>query len=191
MMTAKMSFVAALLLATCQVYGFSSDGATSRKTFLSNVQNGALLIPSLISTTSFVSQPIAASAAATTATKDLINDLVSSKDKMKPIPELLQQGEWDKVRTILKTPPIIQLWNLGESQNTLVKLAKETGDIELLELKDELAISLQMCDQLTYDNAFVYFQPGNGKVKIKEPTELALKAMSQINDAISIATEAN
>ena len=47
-----------------------------------------------------------------------------------------------------------------QSQNTLVQLAKETGDFELLELKDELAISLQMCDQLTYDNAFVYFQPG-------------------------------
>ncbi len=80
-----------------------------------------------------------------------------------------------------------QLWNLGESQNTLVKLAKDTGEFELLELKDELAISLQMCDQLTYDNAFVYFQPGNGKVKIKEPTDLALKAMNQIGDAISLA----
>jgi hypothetical protein len=186
-MMTKIAFIAALLLAPCQVDGFSLGSETSRKTFFSNVQNGALLIPSLISTTAFVSQPIAANAAATATTKDLINDLVSSQEKMKPIPELLQQGEWDKVRTILKTPPVIQLWNLGESQNTLVKLAKETGDIDLLELKDELAISLQMCDQLTYDNAFVYFQPGNGKVKIKEPTELALKAISQINDAISIA----
>jgi len=153
---------------------------------LSTIQNGAMLIPSLIGTTAFVSQPTAARAAATAATKDLIKDLVSSKEKMKPIPELLQQGEWDKVRTILKTPPIVQLWNLGESQNTLVKLARETGDVELLELKDELAISLQMCDQLTYDNAFVYFQPGSGKVKVKEPTELALKAMSQMNDAINM-----
>jgi len=185
-MMAKIPFIGTLFLVSCQVYGFSPGGETSRKTFLSKIQNGAILIPSLIGATVFVSQPTAARAAATAATKDLINDLVSSKEKMKPIPELLQQGEWDKVRTILKTPPIIQLWNLGESQNTLVKLARETGDIDLLELKDELAISLQMCDQLTYDNSFVYFQPGNGKVKVKEPTELALKAMSQINDAISI-----
>ena len=49
---------------------------------------------------------------------------------------------------------------LSQSQNMLLNLAKETGDVELLELKDELSISLQMCDQFTYDNAFVYFQPG-------------------------------
>ncbi len=70
----------------------------------------------------------------------------------------------------------------------MVNLAKETGEFELLELKDELAISLQMCDQLTYDNAFVYFQPGNGKVKIKEPKDLAIKAMSQIQDAIKLSS---
>ena len=69
----------------------------------------------------------------------------------------------------------------------MVKLAKESGEFELLELKDELSISLQMCDQLTYDNAFVYFQPGNGKVKIKEPKDLAYKAMSQIKNAIEIS----
>ena len=44
------------------------------------------------------------------------------------------------------------MWNLGESQNTLVRLAKETGNFELLEMKDELAISLQMTDQYVYDN---------------------------------------
>lgn len=117
---------------------------------------------------------------------DLLQDLTTSKSKLEVIPSLLDQGEWDKVRTILKTPPVNQLWNLGDSQNTLIKLAKETGDIELLELKDELSISLQMCDQLTYDNAFVYFQPGNGKVNIKEPSMLAKKAMGQIGDAIDL-----
>lgn len=53
-----------------------------------------------------------------------------------------------------------QLWNLGESQNTLVKLAKETGNFDLMEVKDELAISLQMTDQYSYDNVFIYYQPG-------------------------------
>jgi len=46
-----------------------------------------------------------------------------------------------------------------------------------------------MCDQLTYDNAFVYFQPGNGKYKIKEPQELARAAMSQIQQVIELANE--
>lgn len=91
---------------------------------------------------------------------DMIDELKISRDKLAPIPQLLEDKEWEKVRNILKTPPVNKLWNLGESQNTLFNLAKESGDIDLLELKDELAISLQMCDQFTYDNAFVYYQPG-------------------------------
>ena len=65
-----------------------------------------------------------------------------------------------------------------------MKLAKETGNVELFELKDDLAYSLQMCDQLTYDNVFVYFQPGSGKINIKEPVEFAEKAARQIATAI-------
>ena len=72
----------------------------------------------------------------------------------------------------------------------MVLLGKETGEFGLLELKDDLAISLQICDQLTYANAFVYFQPGNGKVKIKEPIELVNKAMKQIQEAIDMANAA-
>lgn len=71
----------------------------------------------------------------------------------------------------------------------MLALAKETGNVELFDLKDDLAYSLQMCDQLTYDNAFVYFQPGNGKYKIKEPQELARAAMSQIQQVIELANE--
>ena len=37
-----------------------------------------------------------------------------------------------------------------------------------------------------YDNVFVYFQPGNGKVKIKEPIDLAIKAMKQLDEAIEV-----
>lgn len=58
--------------------------------------------------------------------------------------------------------------------------------MDLFELKDELASSLQMCDQLTYDNVFVYFQPGNGKVKIKEPQELARRAQNQLQQIIDL-----
>jgi hypothetical protein len=163
-----------------QAEGFSAQ--EPRRAFLSKAQ--AIVAPALIAS---VGGTIINPSAANAATKDLVNDLVSSKERLAPIPGLLEQGEWDKVRTILKTPPVNQLWNLGDSKNTLVQLAKDTGEFELLELKDELAISLQICDQLTYDNAFVYFQPGNGKVKIKEPTDLAIKAMSQIGDAITLA----
>lgn len=70
-----------------------------------------------------------------------------------------------------------------------MKIARETGNVDLFEMKDDLAYNLQLCDQLTYDNAFVYFQPGSGKFKIKEPQDLARRAMVQIQDIIDIATE--
>jgi len=165
---------------------FSSNTVTSadsnRRAFLNNSLLRTGIMGSTFSKSSF------AGAATGPGKVALISDLQVSRTKLEKVPSLLENGEWDAVRTILKTPPLNKLWNLGESQNTLVQLAKETGEFELLELKDELAISLQICDQLTYDNAFVYFQPGNGKVKIKEPIQLAEKAMTQIQEAIKVVS---
>lgn len=159
--------------------------STSRRAFVSK----ASVLASSVAIATVVS-PSLASAAAPTQKKALIADLTESRDKLESIPDLLQQSEWEKVRQVLKTPPVNQLWNLGDSQNTLVKLAKETGDFELLEMKDELAISLQMCDQYAYDNVFVYFQPGNGKFKVKEPTDMARKALSQLKEALDFLDSA-
>ena len=154
---------------------------SSRRNFLSSIGGSAVAATAVLTQ----SQPAYAA-----STKDaLIADLNESYAKLVTIPDLLQQQEWDKVRTILKTPPIVQLWNLGDSKNTLVQLAKATGDFELLEAKDELSISLQMCDQYTYDNVFVYFQPGSGKVKIKEPVEMAEKAKSQLKEVLDFVSK--
>lgn len=122
---------------------------------------------------------------ATSVVNNYVQELERSKTKLQPIPGLLQEQKWDDVRTILKTPPVNYLWNLGDSSNTVLKLAKETGNVDLFELKEDLAYNLQMCDQLTYDNVFVYFQPGNGKIKIKEPTDFINKAMKQLDDIIA------
>ena len=65
-----------------------------------------------------------------------------------------------------------------------MKLAKETGNVELFEVKDELAYNLQMTDELTYNNVFVYFQPGNGKIKIKEPQDAVNMALKQLESII-------
>mmetsp|Transcript_28760 Transcript_28760/g.43960 ORF Transcript_28760/g.43960 Transcript_28760/m.43960 type:complete len:187 (+) Transcript_28760:93-653(+) len=165
---------------------FSAEGSPankSRRTFLSKF----IASPAIIAGAGVLSNPSLASASP--KTDALIADLKSSKEKMDPIPALLEANEWDKVRTILKTPPVNSLWNLGDSKNTLVQLAKETGEFELLELKDELALSLQMCDQVTYANAFVAFQPGNGKINIKEPIFLSKKATSQLDNAIELASQ--
>jgi len=113
-----------------------------------------------------------------------LSDLEDSYKIIEKVPDLLRDQKWDEVRTLLKSPPVNYLWNMGDNQNTLMKVAKDTGNFDLIELKDELSISLQMCDQLTYDNVFVYFQPGSGKVKIKEPVDLAEKAIKQLGEAI-------
>ena len=134
--------------------------------------------------TAFVSTLSPQISFAASTTDVLLEELQSSQSKLQDIPTFLKNEEWEKVRTILKTPPVNKLWNLGDSQNTVLKLAKETGNVEFFELKDEIAYNLQMCDQLTYDNVFVYFQPGNGKIKIKEPTDSILKAISQIQEVV-------
>lgn len=120
----------------------------------------------------------------------MIDELVASKKNLESVPGLLQAQEWEKVRAILKSPPVSNLWNLGDGKNTLLKVSKATDEFELIDLKDELSISLQICDQLAYDNVFVYYQPGNGKVKVKEPTDLAVKAIAQLGDAIEMAKAA-
>ncbi|KAG7348556.1 hypothetical protein IV203_017261 [Nitzschia inconspicua] len=150
---------------------------TSRREWLR--QTMSLTIAGTTAVLSFPSVSVAASV------EDYIQELKTTKSKIQEIPDLLQQQEWDKVRTILKTPPVNYLWNLGDSSNTVLKLAKETGDVDLFEIKDDLAYNLQMCDQLTYDNVFVYFQPGNGKIKIKEPTDFIKKAIQQLDDILS------
>jgi len=181
-----------LLSATAQIAAFSiNSSSTSTSTITNDVTNRRSFFSKVATTTTVATVGVLANnipAANAASTTNLIQDLETSVTKINGIPELLDQGEWDKVRTILKTPPVNKLWNLGESQNTLSILAKETGEFDLIELKDELSISLQICDQLTYDNAFVYFQPGNGKVKIKEPKDLAVKAVGQIQEAIKLVS---
>ena len=151
--TALLCAAAALAACSSPAAAFSlpsNNVDASRRDFLSKVV--AASSASLV-----VAAPPAFAASPEDALKA---DLSDSLSKIQAIPALLEGAEWDKVRTVLKTPPVNQLWNLGESQNTLVKLAKETGNFDLMEVKDELAISLQMTDQYSYDNVFIYYQPG-------------------------------
>lgn len=58
-----------------------------------------------------------------------------------------------------------------------------------MEIKNELAVSLQMTDQYSYDNVFIYYQPGNGKVKTKEPLQMANQAIGQLKEALSVVEQ--
>ncbi len=103
-----------IVSSTEQINGFSVE--SNRRVFLSKVAtttatSAAIAMNNPFGTpTAFAAQP--------PSTASLVNELETSMQKMVVIPELLDQGEWDKVRTILKTPPVNKLWNLGEVRFT-------------------------------------------------------------------------
>ena len=49
----------------------------------------------------------------------------------------------------------------------------------------QVAGALQLADQYTYDNNFIYFQPGNGKLKYKEPKDQVKVAQSKLKQIIA------
>ena len=90
-----------------EVFGFSvsqtsqaTTAGTSRRNFLT-----AAVLTAII--------PLEEANASPTS-DNLTADLKVAREKLTPIPDLLDKADWDAVRTILKTPPVNQLWNLGE-----------------------------------------------------------------------------
>ena len=83
-------------------------------------------IPSLI-----MAPPLAVHAAsAPPATEQqLLDELAVIRKSLDPLPALLDEEKWDSVRSVLKPPPVGNLWNLGESKNTLRKLADLRDDV--------------------------------------------------------------
>jgi hypothetical protein len=171
----------------CRCFRKHSSNCKAPDRSLARHQSSHFLAANIVATIGFNGVGIAV---ADDNLNSLIDELVESREKLKQLPDLLKASEWDSVRTMLKNPPVNNLWNMGDGKNPLLKIAKATDEFELIDLKDELGVALQMCDQLTYDNVFVYYQPGNGKVKAKEPTDLAIKALAQLTDAIDMANNA-
>ena len=52
--------------------------------------------------------------------------------------------------------------------------------------QSQVSGALQLADEYTYANNFIYYQPGNGKVKIKEPRDQIILASKKLNDVISL-----
>ncbi len=130
-MTSARSFLHCILVLTAVVslttaFSFqqqkqhTSSSSPARRAFISNA-----IVATVGISSSVIINPLVANAAGTGA---LIEDLKMSKDKIAPIPSLLEAGEWDKVRTILKTPPVNALWNLGVSDSMRVRSWRAAGD---------------------------------------------------------------
>ena len=101
---------------------------------------------------------------------------------MPTINKLLEEEQWDTVRSIFKAAPVNLAWEQTMAKrNPFKQLADLRDDVEQFEIVDELAAALQLADQYCYSNTFIYTQPGNGKVKIKEPKQQVAIAVQKID----------
>ena len=126
------------------------------------------------------------SVASAESNDDLIALLKKDRELLEPLPKMLKDQKWDGVRSVLKTPPVSFLWNLGLEKNTLKKLGDNLGEVQVLEAMDEIASALQTTDEISYSNVYVYGQPGEGKVKIDEPIIFLKTAMSKLDEVLQI-----
>lgn len=85
---------------------------------------------------------------------------------------LIDEEKWDAARSVWKVPPVNYAWEQSQNKkNPIKKLADLRDDVELFEVVDEIAAAIQLADQYCYSNTFIYTQPGNGKMKFKEPKQ--------------------
>jgi hypothetical protein len=97
----RLSLLLQLLLAA-SAWSTSSSENLSRRSFCNSA--AAVAVTAASATITLPAQ----------AASPLIDELKDSKVKMEPIVQLLEDEEWEKVRAILKTPPVNKLWNLGD-----------------------------------------------------------------------------
>jgi hypothetical protein len=74
------------------------------------------------------------------------------------VPTLIQQEEWDRIRTILTTPPLSDLYKkpkLLEDYADVVGSCVENGDdLAVLQAREELQTHLRFLDMAVYNNVF-------------------------------------
>ena len=156
----------------------------------------ALVVPPAVDTSALLLQtsrralllsPLLAAPFAARAADDeaaIIAEIKEIKAKLDvaKINALIDEEQWDQVRSIFKVPPVNLAWEQQMAKkNPFKKLADLRDDVEQFEVVDELAAALQLADQYCYSNTFIYTQPGNGKVKIKEPKQQVAIAVQKID----------
>ena len=100
-----------------------ADSLLHRRNFVSSIIRTTTTTSAIgISSWMMMMASVPAQAAVTTSAKvtEAIQELKESRDKLKEIPDLLEAKEWDKVRSILKVPPVNKLWNLGDVGDAVV-----------------------------------------------------------------------
>lgn len=74
---------------------------------------------------------------------ELKSVIQQARSQLEPVPEIIEKQQWDKVRAILITPPLSDLWTTTRrGGNILMDVASAVGDaggdeLNILELREE------------------------------------------------------
>jgi hypothetical protein len=72
-----------------------------------------VLAPSVLAAGSIAMPALAAS----DGEKALVAELRDCAERLKPLAAMIDKEQWDPVRSVLKNPPVANLWNLGTRQS--------------------------------------------------------------------------
>jgi len=129
------------------------------------IRNGisSVLVPVTIGLVT-VGDPIVAQAAETTTgptggLMELQSTLQKARDQLEPVPDIIREEKWDKIRAILITSPLSDCWTTTKKGGLLLNIADAVGnadgdELAVLELREELVSHLRFLDMSAYNNVF-------------------------------------
>ena len=97
----------------------------------------------------------AADATAAAATQALLRE---ARAQLEPCAQAIADGNWDGVRTVVKTAP------LANSKNLITRYIEEAGDAadDLVVPREDLVQAMQLLDMAVYNNNFISEQNAQG-----------------------------
>jgi len=110
-------------------------------------------VRSVLPVASVVLLPHAASAAA----GDALGLLKEAKTQLEPISSMIEDGNWDGVRNVLKTAPLRNVKNLAKAY------VDESGFDELMGPREDFVQAAQFLDTFVYNNIFISEQNAPGR----------------------------
>lgn len=136
---------------------------TSALVLLSLV-HGTAALELVVSRAAFVRTAAAAAialpTAANAASADTLALLKQARTQLEPCDDYIADGQWDTVRTTVKTAPLQNVKNLV---TTYIKQLGTDEAEDLVLPREDFVQALQLLDMNVYNNVFVGEQNGQGK----------------------------
>ena len=131
----------------------------SRAAFVRTAAAAAIALP----TAAAIALPTAANAASSVdaaAAADTLALLKQARTQLEPCADYIADGQWDTVRTTVKTAPLQNVKNLV---TTYIKQLGTDEAEDLVLPREDFVQALQLLDMNVYNNVFVGEQNGQGK----------------------------